>query len=179
MRVLLVLILSTLLFVACTSTGAVTPGLTSRVYETTNIIPVEYLSDASEYWNIKWEGSASQLYDELSAINSLYFQTHRYIPGKTDCNDMVVDIWNEFVSQGIVSLIVVGNVRVSQEAFADSNHAWLMVYSGEGSAVAVEATNGKIYSWDDAQVYPHLKQYWEGFIYENPSDLWADFKERW
>ena len=168
-----------MVFSACTNAEAVTRCSTPSGDKTTHIIPIEKLGDAFIYWNTDWKGRASQLYDEISAVNTLYFQTHRYVPGETDCNDMVIEVWNRLISQEIFSLIVVGNLEMSQEAFVDCNHAWLMVYSGEGSAAVVEATSGQIYTWEDAQVHPQLKQYWEGVIYETPSELRADFKERW
>jgi len=174
-----VVICSLLVLSACTSTEVVTRCPTQSFYETIHIIQIEKLGNASEYWNVDWKGHASQLYDEISAVNTLYFQTHRYIPGETDCNDMAIEVWNRLISRGIISLIVVGNLDMSQESFVDCNHTWLIVYSGEGSAAVVEATSGEIYIWEDAQVYPCLKQYWEGFIYETPSGLRADFQERW
>ena len=177
-RFFLVLVLLTLVFAACTNIEAVTPSLTSTVDETHNI-RVEHLGDASDYWNTDWKGRASQLYAEILAVTILYSKTHRYIPGKTDCNDMVVDIWDCLADREIVSLIVVGNPKMSRETFVDCSHTWLMVYSGEGSAVALETTTGHVYTWKVAEVYPSLKQYWEGFVYQEPADLGADFKERW
>ena len=174
-----VVILSLVVFSACASTEVKTNYPTQSFYVTNHIIPVEKLGDASKYWNVDWKGCASQLYDEISSVNTLYFQTHRYIPGQTDCNDMAVEVWNRLISRGIVSLIVVGDLDMSQETFVDCNHTWLIVYSGEGSAAVVETTSGELYTWEDVQAYPPLKQYWEGFIYETPSGLQADFQERW
>jgi hypothetical protein len=68
---------------------------------------------------------------------------------------------------------------MTQEGFGDCDHAWLMFYSAEGSAVAVETTTGRTYTWEDARANCRLRQYWEGFAYDNPSDLWTDFSERW
>jgi len=140
---------------------------------------MESLGDASKYWNIAWVGRPLELYQEILLVNSLYFETHTYIPGETDCNDMAIDIWNMLMTDGIVSLIMVGNLEMSQERFQDCNHAWLVIYNADGAALALEPTNGEIYTWEDAQIYPHLMQYWEGFVYEKPSDLRADLKERW
>ncbi|HEY48894.1 MAG TPA: hypothetical protein G4O13_02460 [Dehalococcoidia bacterium] len=148
-------------------------------YWPTHNIPIEELGNASAYWNVDWEGRAAQLYEEILAVNTQYFQTHTYVHGKTDCNDMVCEIWGILKSRGIISLIAVGKLEMSQESFLDCDHAWLMVYSGEGSAAALEATSGRIYTWQDAGADPALKQYWEGFIYEEPSDLREDFEERW
>ena len=92
---------------------------------------------------------------------------------------MAADIWEILAGKGIISLIVVGNLEMAQESYADCNHAWLIIYSGEGSAAALETTCGEVYTWQDTEVDPNLKQYWEGFIYEKPFDLWQDFGQRW
>jgi len=54
-----------------------------------------------------------------------------------------------------------------------------MVYSGEGSAAVMELVSGRVYVWEDVRINPQLRQYWEGFVYEKPSDLLADFQERY
>lgn len=178
-RLVLVSILLILVLAGCTNAETLTTNSNGGVYEITHNIPVKNLGDASAYWNTDWKGQASQLYDEILTTNTQYLQNHRYIPWQTDCNDMAIEVWERLSSRGIVTLIVVGNLEISHEAFVDCNHAWLMVYSGEGSAAALETTRGKIYTWEDTQTYPNLKQYWEGFTYEKPSDLRADFKQRW
>ena len=175
----LVLILPMLAAAGCSSTESIVPDSATGAGKVTRSIPMEDLGDAVAYWNTDWKGQARQLYQEIQAINRQYFQTHRYVPWQTDCNDMAVDVWDRLNSRGIVSLIVVGNLELSHEAFADCNHAWLMVYSGEGSSAAVEPTRGEVFTWEHSRAYPGLEQYWEGFAYETPSELWADFVRRW
>jgi hypothetical protein len=92
---------------------------------------------------------------------------------------MAADIWEVLASRGIVSLIVAGNLEMVRESFLECNHAWLIVYSGEGSAAALEVTTGRTYRWEDTLDNGRLRQYWEGFIYEKPFDLSADFVGRW
>ena len=92
---------------------------------------------------------------------------------------MAADIWRELASEGIVSLIVVGNLEMARESFSECNHAWLIVYNGEGSAAALEVTTGRTYRWEDTLNNSRLTQYWEGFIYDKPSDVSEDFAERW
>jgi len=145
----------------------------------TSYIPATDLGDAGQYWNARWRGQATELYNTARAFISQYSQTHDYVFGESDCNDMVVEIWDDLNSQGIISLIVVGNVKMSQETFEECNHAWLMVYSGEGAAVALDPSCSGVYRWEDTREHPYLKQYWEGIVYENPDDLCNDFQERW
>ena len=142
-------------------------------------IPLADLGNASRYWNTTWLGYSSELYDEILALTTNYFQTHKYVFGESDCNDMAVDVWQKLIDKEIISLIVVGNLEKSYETFLECNHAWLMVYSSEGSAAAMDLVRGKVYIWEDVRTNPQLRQYWEGFVYESPSDLLGDFKERW
>ena len=163
---------------SCTGVIAETP---SYVFTTPKAyyIDIEDLGDASQYWNTDWRGRPSELYDEILALTIPYFQTHRYVFGETDCNDMAVDAWQELLNREIISLIAVGNLEKSYESFLECNHAWLIVYNGEGSAAVIDLVRGKVYVWEDIRANPQLRQYWEGFVYENPSDLFTDFKERW
>ncbi len=163
-------------------------GCASKIAETsspvltaskTHFITMMDLGNASRYWNTAWRGHSSELYDEILAFTTNYFQTHKYVFGETDCNDMAVDAWQKLIDKEIISLIVVGNLEKSYETFRECNHAWLMVYSGKGSAAVIDLVSGKVYVWEDVRTKPQLRQYWEGFVYEGPSDLLVDFKERW
>ena len=162
----------------CTSTIAKTssPVLTASK---THYIAMIDLGDASQYWNTAWWGHSSELYDEILTLTTTYFQTHKYVYGETDCNDMAVDVWQKLLDKEIISLIVVGNLEKSYESFLECNHAWLMVYSGKGSAAAIDLVCGKVYVWENVRTNPQLRQYWEGFVYEDPSSLVVDFKGRW
>jgi hypothetical protein len=140
-------------------------------------IPLQYLGDASQYWNTAWSGH--ELYDEIINTATSYFQTNEYVLGEADCNDMTVDVWHKLLEKGIISLIVVGNLEKSYETFLECNHTWLMVYNDKGAAAAADLSRGKVYVWENVSANFQLRQYWEGFVYENPADLRADFKERW
>ena len=177
MRLIVISLLAIAIFASCSSADNLVSTPTTGIFGATHNIPGEDLGDASQYWNLDWKGRSPQLYGEIVAVNALYTQSHTYIPGQTDCDDMAADIWETLAGQGIISLIIVGNLEMAQESFNDCNHAWLMIYGGEGSAAALETTNGGVYTWQDTEVEPRLKQYWEGFIYEKPSDLWRDFKD--
>lgn|GEM_PF-3809492 len=178
MRLVLISLLIIATFVSCSSADSLAPTTNTESFGATHNIPIGNLGDACQYWNLDWVGRAPQLYGEIVTVNALYTRSHTYILGQTECDDMAADIWEMLAGKGIISLIAVGNLEMAEESYADCNHAWLIIYSGEGSAAALETTCGEVYTWQDTEVDPNLKQYWEGFIYEKPSDLWQDFKEQ-
>ena len=94
-------------------------------------------------------------------------------------HDMAVDLWQKFRDEGIISVIAVGNLEIVDETFRECNHAWLIVYNAAGSAAVIDLASRKIYTWENVRENPQLRQYWEGFIYENPADLQGDFIGRW
>jgi hypothetical protein len=169
------------LFQSSTSCTSIKNEASSPVLNSTetHYIPMVELGDASRYWNTAWLEHTFELYDEILTLTTNYFQTHQYVFGEKDCNDMAVDVWHKLIDKEIISLIVVGNLEKSYETFLECNHAWLMVYSSKGSAAAMDLTRGKVYVWEDVRTNPQLRQYWEGFVYASPSDLLVDFKDRW
>ena len=115
-----------------------------------------------------------ELNETLCSINTEYHETHTYIEGEFDCNDMAVELWNILHKEGIVSLIVVGSLDLENETFGECNHSWLVVpYLLNPSFLVVEPTNGEVYSDERAEPYQ------EGYYYTSPSNLRADIKERW
>jgi hypothetical protein len=161
--------------------SSVTAETSSHVLNTPKTYYIDFadLGDASKYWNTDWRGRSTELYDEILALTTRYFKTRKYVFGKTDCNDMAVDAWQELLNREIKSLITVGNLEKSHESFLECNHAWLIVYNSEGSAAVIDLVRSTVYVWEDVRDNPQLRQYWEGFAYENPSDLITDFRERW
>ena len=154
-------------------------ALTSPTNNKIHNIAIAEIEDLSYYWNKEWLGRSIDLFQEVSSITTQYSQTHDYILGVHDCNDMSVELWQCLKERGIKSLITVGNLGKSNESFLECNHTWLMVYSGEGSAIAVDVATANVYSWEKVSIKPQLIQYWEGFLYEKPSDLLIDFQGRW
>lgn len=142
-------------------------------------VKLEEIRSNPDYWNTAWIGADYELQKKTKEINAKYFQTHTYIEGETDCNDMAIDIWNMLLTEGISSVIVIGNLDRTAETFAECNHAWLLIFNKDGSAFALEPTNGECYSKEDIEQNPRINQYWQGFFYKQPSDLRADIKERW
>jgi len=135
--------------------------------------------DTTNYWNTDWSGRSADLFSEMTLLTTNYARNHDYIFGVNDCNDMVIELWQNLKENGILSLITVGNLEKSNESFIECNHAWLLVYSGEGSAAAIDTISASVYLWEQVSSNPQIKQYWEGFLYDNPSNLLIDFKERW
>ena len=132
-----------------------------------------------EYWNAGWD--APKLYQLLCSVNSLYHKEHTYVKDLLDCNDMAAEIWDTLHQQGITSIIVVGNLDVDKERFAECDHAWLLIihkdeYSGYRIFI-IEPTNGETYAFDPETMA--FAQYLQGFFYSSPSDLRADIRERW
>jgi len=117
----------------------------------------------------------------LYSINKQYYQTHAYIEGEFDCNDMAVGLWNALLEKDITSVIVVGNLDLDNESFAECDHTWLLITYIGFRVYAIETTNGEVYSvaYDIDGSGEQLKQYLEGYYFALPSDLRAAVKERW
>ncbi len=143
-----------------------------------NFPTVDIVKD-SQYWNAAWD--ATELYQKLWSINKLYRETHTYIEGVFDCNDMTIDLWNILHKQGITSVIAVGNLDLDKERFRECDHTWLLIqHSRDGSlyrCFIIESTNGEVYAFDLKT--KALAQYIEGYYYSSPSDFREDTKERW
>jgi len=187
-----ILVVGLLLLGAC-APPSITP-LTETPPSPSHGIPLTELRMNTQYWNTDHEKEALrifedktydradedwigdelvELYQTISSINTEYYEKHTYIEGVFDCNDMAVDLWNMLHKEGIASLIVVGNLDLDNESFAESDHAWLVVpYLYHPNFYSVEPTNGKVYLGED-------EQYWEGYYYTSPSNLRADIRERW
>ncbi len=138
--------------------------------------------ERSEVWgnpkfkSTAWQGKNFKLREKLEDIGNSYDETHTYIQGETDCNDMAVDIWNMLITENIKSVIVVGNKDMMNEAFDDCDHAWLYVFDADGMVIYMEPTTGEVIygRLSDGSSNPKADPYREGFIYEKPSDLWED-----
>ena len=135
----------------------------------------------SDLRSTAWTGKDYQWHDKIKEIGRLYHSTHVYIPNETDCDDMAVDIWNMLLAQNIKSVIVVGNLENTNATFAESNHAWLVVYNFEGKYAILEPTTGEvIYGVNvDGTHNAKIDPYYTGWAYKKPSDLWQDIKKKW
>lgn len=141
---------------------------------THNLSSVDY-NVSSTYWNMSWGGREYELQQTTRQVNTSYYQWHTYIPNETDCNDMACDVWDMLRKQGVISLIVFGNLDSKSETWGKCNHTWLLISNNSGQCFALEPTNGQLYFKGDTQI----SQYLEGFFYAKPSDLRADLGSRW
>lgn len=150
-------------------------------------ISVDEIMSNSAYWNTSWRYRHGDLVNVTRRVNQQYLQTHTYIANETDCNDMAIDIWNMLRTEGIVSIIVLGNVDnpAPLTALNQCNHVFLLIFNlgdGESKPMAffLEPTNGELYFGDDLERNPQLKLYFNrGFYYVKPSDLRADLGKNW
>ena len=147
--------------------------------EPTHSITWQELESNTVYWNTNWQDLDAELQGTTYDVANYYFQSHTYIENETDCNDMAVDIWNMLHTEGIISVIVVGNHSLDEEYFNECDHAWLLIIDSDGYSFALETTEGTIYFAEDIEDNPQIEQYWEGFVYIKPSDLKADTSWRW
>jgi len=143
-------------------------------YKPTHTVGLNELKINPVYWNTDWDDD-SLLWTTM-VVNSRYFETHTYIVGQANYNDMVIDIWNMLQTEGITAIIVTGSHTILYESFRECDHAWILIYSSEGTSYALECTTSQVYTWEEAQNGSHLLQYWEGYMYAEPSDLRADLK---
>lgn len=147
-------------------------------------ILINEITNNSVYWNLPWQGKTGDLINVARETNLQYLQTHTYIANETDCNDMAIDMWNMLWTQGIRSIIVLGNINQDTYAFDQCNHTWLLIFHLERDAASpwnlpLEPTNGEIYFRDDVVRNPQLDRYSTGFYYIQPSDLREDLGENW
>ena len=150
--------------------------LLAEHYVPTRDIELAEIETNGTYWNSGWKDSSILL--QAKTINAKYLQTHTYIEGETDENDMVIEIWHMLRNGGVSSVIAHGNFDLTGELFVECDRAWLLVPNYRGIIWALECTTGETYTAWDARSNPQLEQYWEGFFYGTPSDFMADLEER-
>lgn len=144
-----------------------------------NISPEEIHSNPA-YWNMAWVGREGELIKIVKDIPKQYHESHVYIRGETDCNDMAIDIWNMLCARGVTSIIAIGNFNKEKATFLECRHAWLVVCYRSGPLFAIEPTSGEAYLLlPETCPEPKRRQYERGFFYAKPSDLRADLGERW
>lgn len=134
----------------------------------------------------QWEGRDYELQLKLQELVDLYHSMHTYVPGaygpnEFDCNDMAVDMWNMLLTQGITSVIVIGNKNKVDETFEEADHAWLYAFNADGKVIYLDPTTGDVMygRLPDGSTNPEAAPYREGFIYAKPSDLRLDLKHWW
>lgn len=131
--------------------------------------------------SIAWAGRNHELRRKIEDVARTWHETHTFIEGETDCNDIAVSLWNMLLTQGIKSVIVLGNLEMVGETFEEANHTWLFVFNARGEVIYLEPTTGEVFfgRFADGSINPRAIPYREGFIYVRPSDLRRDLKGRW
>ncbi len=128
-----------------------------------------------------------------AAVAGSYRPSGLYEADAYDCNDMAEELWTAFTEAGAgtASWLVVGNTKVDNEGFADSDHCWVVVFcvdeaTGEEITLAVDPQLSLVGAIEAANVAASAgltggvsAQYAEGFFYGNPASLREDLGARW
>lgn len=157
---------------------------TATIKTTKHNIPLDEIYANPAYWNISWQNRGTELESTTRALCKLYYSTHTYVANQTDCNDMTCDLWDMLYAKGIASIITIGNLQLENYSIDECNHSWLIIFSLDKGTTkpggfAVESTNGQVYFKQDVDKNSKIKRYFAGFYYSKPSDLRADFKDKW
>jgi hypothetical protein len=88
---------------------------------------------------------------------------------------MATDIGNLLHSEGIISVLMLGNLDMDNETLAQCNHVWLKVCNRESiqgvlSCYYIEPTTGEIFGIGVP------KQYTEGYLSSSPSTFQTNTK---
>ena len=129
------------------------------------------------------------------AVARSYRPSGLYEADAYDCNDMAEELWTAFREAGAGAWLVVGNTRVENEDFADSDHCWVVVFcvdeaTGEEITLAVDPQLSLVGAIEASDAAANVAasagltggvsaQYAEGFFYGNPASLREDLGARW
>ena len=112
-------------------------------------------------WTVGFQGKElppEVLRDNLSQLGEMtwiYNETHPYRAMVWDCSDMAPELWALATMAGFRAQIMVGNPFGTGEW----NHAWTVVEVEPGQWVALEGTNGHLYT---------APEYLTGHPFRNP-----------
>jgi hypothetical protein len=84
------------------------------------------------------------------------------------CGDMSAEVSNVLKSQGIGSVIAIGDPNNAITDILQSNHAWVLADIGGGQKLALETTAGVVMTQAEHPLYYH------GWYFSSPSDLKAN-----
>ncbi len=134
----------------------------------------------SDFKSTGWPDSY-KLQTRVEEITQSYHNTHTYMKGEFDCDDIAVELWNMLLTRGIKSVIAVGNLEKSDEELSEVNHAWLYVFNADAEVFYLEPITGEVIygRLANGSTNPEAIPYREAFIYEQPSDLWKDLGRFW
>jgi len=145
------------------------------------------IADDSSFWN-KRQDIDKFLENLLSrtGIISEYDIGRAFASGGTwDAIDLTKSYWEKLKDNGIISVIVVGNLDLHGETFSECNHSWLLVFYTDWESDGWSKTKPLgILIFEPTQRYSfviHIVpeasiQYQEGYFYISPSELEADIE---
>jgi hypothetical protein len=64
-------------------------------------------------------------------LSSIVFPAIPSASATFDCDDSALAMYQHFQSLGIESTPIIGNLKMTGEAYGESNHVWLLVKSGD------------------------------------------------
>jgi len=133
--------------------------------------------DIDKYFDKLLSGS-----DEFSG----YDMKNLFRLGEWDAIDRTTLYWEKLKDNGIISVIVVGNLDLHGETLSESNHSWLLVFYKDWDKDGWSKTKPlRALIFEPTQRYSiviHIPpdtsiQYKEGYFYASPFELEADIKE--
>ena len=105
-------------------------------------------------------------YMEVAAVAQEFADTHTYIRGSYDCDDMSITLANEYRYLGYNATLMLGNPNLNITGMQDINHAWVMVQV-QGQWFAVESETGQII-YGDSRYYSgwpvQVDMYWAWWL---------------
>ena len=142
----------------------------------------------TSFWN-KRQDIDTYLDTELSGSGKIseYDIRNLFRLGEWDAIDLTKSYWEKLKDNGIVSVIVVGNLDLHGETLSECNHSWLLVFYKDWDKDGWSKTEplGTLI-FEPTQRYSfviHIApdasiQYQEGYFYTSPFELEADIKEQ-
>jgi len=104
-----------------------------------------------------------------------------------DAVDLTKMYWEKLNDNGIISVIVVGNLDLHVETFSESNNSWLLVFYMDYDENGWSKTKPLgLLIFEPTQrysfvihIHPDMSlQYGEGYFYTSPSELDAEIEGR-
>lgn len=122
------------------------------------------------------ESSPTNRMDEniriVKSIVEEYHQKHTYFG--TDifvCGDMASDVWDMVETQGINSMLQVGNVEKEVSEIQDANHVWVLAEVAPGRWIALETTGGYLVCSDSTVCAVNNPLYYRGWSFNNTKEF--------
>lgn len=142
----------------------------------------------SRFWNKRQD--VDKFLEALLSMRdviSWYDMVEKFVLYEWDAIDLTESYWEKLKDNGIISVIVVGNLDLPSETFSESNHSWLLVFYRDWDkdgwskeepllALIFEPTKRGCFVIHVAHNAP--RQYLQGYFYTSPFELEADIEER-